>query len=190
MTHFIVLIIIPKNVFEKGWGAVKNYIRKQLKPYDENLKVEPYVVITKHDLDIEFEEFKKTDNFQKLGCKDAQSYCRAWHGYTIDDNGHAISTYNQQCFWDWYVIGGRWDGFLSEDNSLDVKTYINKYEADKEKYNIRKIFDRNGRYHNGREYGWFGMYDEVVDIEDWGREFEDILIDGIGDYLVNVDCHI
>lgn len=33
-------------------------------------------------------------------------------GYIIDEDENLLSTYNEDSQWDWYTIGGRWDGYL------------------------------------------------------------------------------
>ena len=42
-----------------------------------------------------------------------------------DENGNELSTYNPKSKWDWYTIGGRWDGYFNlketNDNSNSAK---------------------------------------------------------------------
>ncbi len=63
----------------------------------------------------------------------------------IDKNGNILSTYNPKSKWDWYVIGGRFSGAISDEgdiiqakdfpyNKLDKDNLIKDYPTEYEEY--------------------------------------------------------
>ena len=54
--------------------------------------------------------------YQKLfECKDDEDFYKLYRGdgEYYDDDGNELSTYNPKSKWDWYSIGGRWDGYFN-----------------------------------------------------------------------------
>jgi hypothetical protein len=45
-----------------------------------------------------------------------------------DGTGIILSTSNCNAWWDWYVIGGRWNGVLTDNTSREVDVYRNDLE--------------------------------------------------------------
>lgn len=91
----------------------------QLEPYDEHLILEEYSYPISEEskqqfIDHYFNEFpEETDStFAML----YEKYGIDWNGnnWRVDENNEwrEYSTYNKQCKWDWYQIGGRWTGFF------------------------------------------------------------------------------
>lgn len=110
----------------------------------------------------------------------------------IKPNGDLLSTYNPNSKWDWYSIGGRWDGWLETLSGQEVNT------ANLEEINwngkIPFVFITPiGEWCEKGEMGYFGMtFNEKVGT-DWETEFKDFLDslnenDGIR--VTVVDCHI
>ena len=113
MTHFTVLV------------AGEDY-ESILAPYDENIKVAPYISKTKDEVEAEFLEYKsrcqgRLDAGGVLSAFDQLTLyldhvTRGWwndcHGNDLDSEMNAISTYNPKSKWDWYVVGGRWTGMF------------------------------------------------------------------------------
>lgn len=101
MTHYTVLII-------------GNDIEEKLEPYDEKLAVTPYidehkatVIATKRRLEMNKNYFEKVTPMSYL------EFCKYWYGdYELDKHGNILTTYNPNSKWDWYRIGGRWQGML------------------------------------------------------------------------------
>jgi hypothetical protein len=103
MSHFSILVIGPD-------------VDGQLARYDEGIQVAPYKV------------HEATPWFAEAAYKGAGVLANdlhglvAWYDHTypeekgnwkIDDEGlYEMSAYNPHSKWDWYVIGGRWGGFL------------------------------------------------------------------------------
>ena len=124
MSHFIGLC------FGEYWES-------NLDRYDENMEVEPYIRYTKDEVidevkrrhvqnyEYALEALKKKDldsesyeYFQKvldkglfISYEDAWEEAKKW-GYEIDSDENLLSTYNPDSKWDWWVVGGRWSGYL------------------------------------------------------------------------------
>lgn len=210
MTHFVLLVIIPYHVFIKGNQAIQQYIDDVMRQYDENLEVDQYVEKTKEMLEIEFENYKQSiGSSVNLKYDNAEEYAKKYCGYELDDNGNVVSTYNQKCIFDWYVVGGRWDGILTGDrqysnngfnfgdkhhtfhnNMIKVGDLLEKYKNDNKQYLFGMIFDKNGVLHEGERYGWWGTSQETKETKKWESEYETILNDAKSDYCINLDCHI
>lgn len=200
MTHFILLIIVPYHIYIKGSYAVDKYIQKMMSPYYEDLIVEPYISMTKSELITEYENFKKSESYD-VKYDTIEKYCLDYCGYeNFDEQDNVLSTYNKQCFWDCYTIGGRWDGDLTDSycssvgtlkhNSIQITDFLKKYISDKKTYTYHHVIDQEGHIHKDRDIGWFGTYDQTTNEQEWSHTFEDLLNKQHNDFLVGLDCHI
>jgi hypothetical protein len=100
MSHSTVLVIGPEP-------------EKQLEPFDEGIDVAPYKKrYTARDI-----EFAKEMGYDEK--RTAAMYCNDCDGtgtltceqHGIDNEGpYYMSTYNPKSKWDWYSLGGRWEG--------------------------------------------------------------------------------
>lgn len=174
------------------------YIAKNMAPYDEELEVDPYIHKTHEELKNEYQKFKMSPQYREE-YNTLENYCIDYCGYQIDDSGNVISTSNTDSLWDWYCIGGRWDGQLFEnsptgdeimDNSIKVSTFLDKYNANKDQYTYHTVIDKDDMIHSDRKMGWFASYDKIIDDDTWTTEFETLLNNAKNDYLVGIDCHI
>ena len=138
MSHFIGLC------FGEDWES-------NLEMYDEGLEVESYIKYTKdeaidkvkQDRALRYENAVKALDDSELPKRSWQyyqdvvdkglfiSYEDAWKeakdwGYNIDEAENLVTTYNPNSKWDWYSIGGRWDGYIylkekdNEGNAIQV----------------------------------------------------------------------
>lgn len=99
--------------------------------------------------------------------------------------GLITSNYNPMSKWDWYVIGGRWDGYFMPGNICDLALFS---EPEKSPYAIvtpGRIWNEKGRM------GWWGMsFDEMSD-EEWAVKVKSIAEKYAEEFVgVIVDCHI
>ena len=87
---------------------------------------------------------KMKEFYQKLlSCNTDEDYYRFYRRYNedcnFDENGNELTTYNPDSKWDWYSIGGRWDGMFDKENGentlliKDIK-WDNSTEEEKEYY--------------------------------------------------------
>lgn len=118
MSHYTVGVVIPGFVDEDD---IETYLHQMLSPFNENLEVEPYIAYTKEELLEAYKEYE--EHLKKRGDDDIASfeeYSEDYTGYGLDEEGNALSRYNTNSKWDWYVIGGRWDGLIETKESKDL----------------------------------------------------------------------
>ena len=203
MTHFVVLIIIPRRIYLQGDVAIQKYIAEVMAPYDEERVVVPYIYQTKAQFEEEYQKFKASGQDTVGEYDTIEKYRADYCGHDlIDQAGNILSAYNKDCFWDWYVVGGRWEGEVLHDqakatpvgrianNSLSVKSFLERFATDKEKYTYRHLLDQNGSFHQDRKMGWFASYEPLVDDKEWASRFETILRCATDHFIVFLDCHI
>lgn len=111
MTHFIVGALVPREIFKKSDEIVRCYIDARMAPYSEGLEVIPYIFKTAKEVGKEFEDYKKE---HPKGEKNVREWAKKWYGEELDDKGNLLSTWNKNSFWDWYLVGGRWDGVITD----------------------------------------------------------------------------
>lgn len=114
MSHYTVCVVTKDGDYEKA-----------LEPFDENLEVEPYIEKTKEQIIQEVKNQKaswnKEDSYYKeyFGNVDwsddnsiFEAYKKANDYHEFDALGNELCTYNPKSKWDWYSLGGRWEGTL------------------------------------------------------------------------------
>lgn len=111
MSHFVV------GVFTEREGAD---FENLLAPYSENLRVEPYVDMTKSELILFGKENAKSGDPLMTDEEAYKSALEYFGSDSIDpDTGDLTTTYNPSSKWDWYEIGGRWSSMLlGKDGNL------------------------------------------------------------------------
>lgn len=205
MSHFVGI------VFTK----VHEEIDEVLSPFDENLEVDPYRDKSPDELTdwaLEMVEGWRDYIAKNLGSEDKYCHDRAEElqntilmynnfespkdyktliekYHTLDDEGYSISTYNPQSQWDWYSVGGRWNGDILHAGSYDTN------QARKEELtqiNTPYCFvDLDGIWHERGEMGWWGMSFNEQSKEAWEKEFREYLKSVPDNTLLTViDFHI
>ena len=140
--------------------------------------------------------------------------CESCHGSGIE-----TVCYNHDAHWDWFVIGGRWDGCIkngkyrdSEDNGFNFGDDHHKIEhnsipvadlldvtkrilarlngANENLYIPFAIVTPDGEWHEKGEMGWFGVSHNDKDNQTWDQEVVQILEAHKDCVIVGVDCHI
>lgn len=146
MSHYTVGVVVPKFIDE---DFIETYVDKVLAPFDENLEVEPYIAYTRDELMQRYEQY--TERMNKEGKDNIVTYeefSDNYAGFGNDDEGNAISCYNPNSKWDWYVIGGRWDGLIEtkeakELNYARIKDILFKKEfSETEVENFKKQYNK------------------------------------------------
>ena len=209
MSHFVGLC------FGDNW-------ENDLEQYYEGLEVEPYIHRTKEEA-IEKAKKHHTENYEyavkKLesdtltpedrdfyttvvsrGCsltdEEAWEEVQNW-GYKMDDEGNLLSTYNPDSKWDWYSIGGRWDGFLHYKDADPGFTetneaYIHELDMDYLLEHIPFCFvTEDGEWREKGEMGWWGSISNEKPEDSWKQQFVDYVKSLDENCLVTVvDFHI
>lgn len=181
MSHFVVTVAVP---FDRDPDAVVASIARVLDPYDENKEVEPYVAHTPASIAAD-------ERYQGYLAKEPALTPVKWYGGTLDAEGNVLSTYNPKSKWDWWEVGGRWDGYLTLKDGQNVNVaVIRELAAEAVKAPFAYV-DTEGEWHEKGQMGFFGMTRNEADDEVWVKEYLDWLLGLDKDIvLVAVDCHI
>lgn len=125
MSHFVLGVFLEDcEDFELKVDSVGGLLDEVLAPYSEHLEVEPYPYKTREEVLEEFtnaikeiEEGDESNFFVErnkehniLGMN-VEEFGKWYYGEDLV-GGCAMTTYNPESKWDWWVIGGRWDGLL------------------------------------------------------------------------------
>ena len=196
-----------------------------LEPYNENREVDEYVVFTKDEAVDEVKKrhadeyewaLKHKDDYTNpkddwekqqqyiinraldrglfTSYEDAWEEAKKW-GYRMDENENLLSTYNPDSKWDWYVEGGRFNGFLIL-NDGSTTNYAEKGDVDWQRmFKEGKLpfcfVTEDGEWHESAEMGWWGMTTNDKEDNVWDKEFKDYLNSISDDTLIIViDFHI
>jgi hypothetical protein len=176
----------------------------------EEYEVEPYIKEVKSDIIEDFKEHSTTKikDFDK-DYEKVKKWASEWYGgKDFDDDGNLLSTWNENSVYDWFQIGGRWNGIWTEEDSgknlIKVSELIKMFKKqeeilnDKEKLGQLKLLANT----NGEEfYEWnpyFVMLCKGNEIlfskEELSKEELDALKEAKKEYLKileeNKDCWI
>lgn len=127
--HFAVAVIIPPQELSDP----TRFVCQQMERYDSHLEVEPYVCYSREraadDLprhresirqvieqagphtDVDELRVRLTQLERMTGEDYYAGFIARWHSF--NEQGEPISTFNPDAIWDWYVIGGRWNGWIN-----------------------------------------------------------------------------
>lgn len=206
MTHFTVGIVIPSGVSD-----IDGYVARQMDPYFEHGEAEPYVCYSLeqaaadiatsiHRLELIIsrnEPMYDIDKCRELlaGLRTAtpqQRYEEQLRFHErFNDRGEPISTYNPDSKWDWYVIGGRWDGWVHdkktaaesvEDNSALVAEAVLRGKIP------HAVITPDGQWHERGQMGWWATL--LTENENWEQEARALLSPYAGHFFLILDAHI
>jgi hypothetical protein len=206
MTHFTVGIIVPQDVPD-----VEGFITCVMEPYREHSDAEPHVCYsleqaaadianTIHRLELIIERnepsydiAKCRENVEKLRRMTPQEKFdeRLRFQEQFNDEGEPISTYNPDSKWDWYVIGGRWDGWINDKDtsreSVPDNTATTEQAIARDKI-PHAIVSPDGEWLEHGQMGWFASL--LTENENWHSDAKVILARYPGHRFVIVDAHI
>ena len=111
MSHYAVLILYKP----------EQNINELLAPYNENLKVKPYIKYSKEEAIKYVEEWSDPQKLSTMSEEDKLNSMEIDFGY-IRDNNNFLTTYNPDSKWDWWEIGGRFNGSLKHKNGKEVSS--------------------------------------------------------------------
>lgn len=108
-----------------------------------------------------------------------------------DADGNIWSTYNPKAQWDWYALGGRWDGGLtlvdgSEANQVDSLSLLDLKKTGA----TFAILTPEGEWIERGKMGWWGMVSDATDPEEWSKKWHSIVEKYIDFPAHLVDLHI
>jgi hypothetical protein len=206
MTHFTVGIIVPQGV-----NDIQSYVVGQMDPYYEHSEAEPYVCYSveqaKADLDRDIARFERIverqdPDYDLEKCRQLLEQFRVTtpddkyreyvaHHEHFNPEGEPISTYNPDSKWDWYVIGGRWDGWINdkETNSETVADNIaSTADALRRNKIPHAIITPDGQWHEHGQMGWWGTL--ITENDGWESEAKALLARYPDCNVLILDAHI
>ena len=122
--------------------------------------------------------------------------------------GEFLTTFNSDATWDWYRVGGRWDGWItrtkveSQDNgfnfgekhedlaknSISVEEYLESIAKNDEDRIPYAVITSDGMWHSHGKMGPFAFsYDNN---DNWDKEFVEYLENDRNCMAIALDCHI
>jgi len=104
--------------------------------------------------------------------------CEDCHG-----SGQMATTYNPQSQWDWWVIGGRWDGWLGPDNCVSA-------DAAAQRQTPFALVTPDGAWHQKGQMGWFGQSRDNQEPAVWNAAVQNLLLSHSDALVVGCDLHI
>lgn len=128
---------------------------------------------------------------------------------TCNGTGTYRSTYNPQSKWDWYRIGGRFDGLITqnpqssehgfnfaakhetlENNSVPVQELLDSHAATGEVFRSYSIVTPEGEWIQRGNMGWWGMSSGDLPENVWEEQLLTIYRKYADMDIVLLDCHI
>jgi hypothetical protein len=217
MTHFTVGIIVPGDKLP----SLHEFVARQMAPYDESIETEPYVCYSiehaRADIEREIRRLEQIIRHQEPGydlerCRDGIARLQAtapeerYREYInrhdrFNGRGEPISTCNPASKWDWYRVGGRWDGWItgnerSSENGFnfgpDHEAVANNIattgQALERGITPHAIVTPDGAWHERSKLGWWATL--ITENENWETEARDLLARYPGPHLLILDAHI
>jgi hypothetical protein len=206
MTHFTVAIILPHEVRD-----IEGFITQKMEPYDENSDVPAYVAYsteraaedlknTLHRLELivnrrephynievcqeQIELLRRTTAEQRY-----QEQIR--HFDRFNAHGEPLTNYNPDSKWDWYVVGGRWDGWIN-DRETSSEQFADNMATTEQAIERNKIphaiITPDGEWNENGQMGWWGIL--LTENEHWDSAAKQLFASYPGHRVVIVDAHI
>lgn len=144
-----------------------------------------------------------------------QAFCKAHAMYQKPDSdcgdcngtGRCTTTYNPESKWDWYRVGGRWDGEIQRNrrrsqngfnfgdqhttlanNVMTVERLLQDWQPENAPL---AILTPDGEWHERGTMGWFGLFQCDPHAPDQWREAAKKILEMNRNCLaVGIDCHI
>lgn len=197
MSHFFTIVIVPADTKSE---EIEAKVQDLLAPYDENLDVTPYKKYLDNEDISRMASFYESDDLSVLAAR-----MEDWSGGEggIDEQGlYELSTRNTQSKWDWWTIGGRWNGVIRDTPRSDEKgfNFAEEYRQLDEnilpvwrvdhKIHAHAVITPDGKWHEQGRMGWFAVVHDEKAEEVWDAEVVKIIQDHRDCLLVGVDCHI
>ena len=195
------LVVDPYVEYTKEEAIAK--VRKEIEDYKNGTYAKyiknPEEYEKKYECTKKHIEFLKNEFPQQINWTDDQCYDDIKEDYDsdmIDKDGNLLSKYNQKSKWDWYEVGGRWDGGIpmKTNTKLEIKSCneckVSQIDMDKISPPYAYI-DTNGIWNERGEMGWFGISSNDKDEKSWNDEFKNFIKSQKKSTIVTlVDCHI
>lgn len=206
MTHFTIGIILPNDIADPI-----SHIANVMEPYFEHSDAAPYVcyslkqaaldiaqsihrleqIISRQESYYDIEKCRQQlTTLREMTPQEKYAEYLKYHD-RFNESGEPISTYNPDSKWDWYVIGGRWDGWINDQKatheSLAANTALTEVAIARNKI-PHAIITPDGQWHEHGRMGWWAIL--ITENEDWETDATAILTRFPNHHIVIVDAHI
>ena len=211
MSHFVVTAIVPKHIVDEAEVEgdefpITGFIEILMAPYCEHLEIPHVNVMGKRDLSRMRKWYKEKEGLVNPSL--AELAKKDWHGteqWVVGDTLAYRSTYNPKSKWDWYVIGGRWDGAmrgLEELEDADHGFHFDQKfrtigrnmcpvsELIEREYLPFAVLTPDGKWHERAKMLWFAIEKDPKEGDAWKDEVLAILRKYEDYVAVSLDCHI
>lgn len=200
MTQFFTVVIVPGTTPPE---QIHEAVTRLLAPYDENLSVPPYkVYLHREDLG----RMASHSNTSPQDLAKLASHMDDWgagcEGGADEQGLYQLSTSNPQAKWDWWEIGGRWNGEVRAARRSDETGFNfgdDYHQLAENMLPVKQLHHEltcfavvtpDGAWHQKGEMGWWAMVNNEKGNEEWQKEAIQMLQQHQEDLLVGVDCHI
>lgn len=146
--------------------------------YKEYLN-DPLVYEEKYGYNKSHINYLKTEFPKRLNWTDEECYNYMKRGYETDDNGNILTEYNPNSQWDWYEVGGRFNGIIPDNEVILSNIDISKLEVP------YAFISTNGE--------WFekGVTTNEISEDNWDVKFRNYVNTLDKNTIVTcIDCHI
>jgi len=132
-------------------------------------------------------------------------YCVAEEQNEDADDPDDKYRYNPNGKWDWWVVGGRWDGYLQKSvsnhdgysperetiggNIIPVSEHIRDVMLDFNRFKCFGLVSEDGWFETGA-MGWFGMVSNRAADDPLFLRYVTVLNNYSDGYIVAIDCHV
>lgn len=189
--HFLLLVLIPE-----GTKKAKAYIKNAMEPFCEELETKPYKEF------ISLKELKDCCSSSGIELADPKvdpegsevlSAIAAYHGgkagFDKKENKHFyLSTYNPNGEWDWYRVGGRWDGWIvdNEQSSNNGFNFDKVHETiENNSCTVKELTDDNIPNSILVDDKWYSRDNS----KNWHKKVKKLFEEYKNFLAVAVDCH-
>jgi len=171
MHHFHIVLIADGESLDHS--LIEGIVEEMMAPYYEEKEVEPYLVEYTGDVAGLREWAAKYKGFPDASLEQLADYLEEYDGledgFVNEGKLFGYSTTNPDGKWDWYSIGGRWNGVLLDKprSSEDGFNFDDEYRTlgenmlrvkwmDIEKSYCASILTPDGEWHDGH-WDWYGV---------------------------------
>ena len=109
----------------------------------------------------------------------------------VDVNGNIWASYNPNSKWDWYSVGGRWEGCLiNKDGNKTNEDVVSEIDFNKTPVPFAYV-DPFGRWYERGEMGWWACVSNEKEADEWEAQYRKFIASLDEDVTITaVDCHI
>lgn len=189
MTHFIVLVF-------------GDDVEGQLEPYDESDGHTFLAEIEGIELQDAYNHWRKgvldgdpesaVEQIDKY--PDAITWVKEYEGL-VQQDGDWGYFHNPDAKWDWYIVGGRWSGFLILKDGCRANEALVKdvdWEAMRKEHGafVASQFVFDGQWVGRWDVGWWGLHSDPHDDVAFNEKLWSTVGGNPNEWVTVVDCHI